>query len=709
MFTVFVAADLYNRKVNLETTFEQLPTISTLKKKIFDTFHNECAERKPLHRPLQHFSMLSINLYDEIHQTWVELLSASQIENRSQLYVFQNDPSYLESREQIPVPVKPSSSLISIIIPAASSNTTSTTPRWEVLEKRGATTITPSSGGPGFFSDMINKEGFNTGGNHNNTTVLNSSIAPLGGDQQQHLPHRRSSSSALEYVHSHQAASKNMSHTSMVAGGPVISSLEGFDSSPHKKSKSLFPQQHYSRTEPGKNVDNMPLSEKIHHVFESMDRQRRQFVDESNFRSCLRDVRIDFAAPVIGNLFRRGDVDKDSVLSFAEFSELMKQYPTLLDSIFYRHWDLAEGEELQRHLANAMVALDDDKKKRCHGAQQVQELAQQFEEAQRLVKKIEDEKAARGQRELDLRDMVKEIDAAMDRTKRAAADKQREANIFVLKEDTAKKALADAEQESSYTLLQVDALKEHVEASERRTVELQQQWEVSKKEADNHRRNLIDCQKVVEDCKTNERQCAQQLDDAKRQVEAQRQSMQGLLSELYESEERQRHVMASLIQERDENVRLVEYIGDAQRAVEAAKDREGALRNELRLVDGRVQDGERRIQLAEQDIQHFAHRTSSTEQKEKPLIEQELRLKEERGKLEEKESTLRRHANAVFDPTSRGSPLRPQPRGTTVAVVSQQLRPPTVLLAKTLEFSPAPAPTPPGRSAAVPMGYYFPK
>eukprot|EP00755_Sulcionema_specki_P021631 Sspe_Gene.74609::Locus_46559_Transcript_1_1_Confidence_1.000_Length_745::g.74609::m.74609 len=104
--TILVAADLWGVKVNYEIPFPSPPTASELQAKVENVFAPEHALRRPTEIPPQPFTIERMQTFDERAQQWVDLISAAQLQDFSQVYVFQKETDYhREVQSKIPPPV----------------------------------------------------------------------------------------------------------------------------------------------------------------------------------------------------------------------------------------------------------------------------------------------------------------------------------------------------------------------------------------------------------------------------------------------------------------------------------------------------------------------------------------------------------------------------------------------------------------------------
>eukprot|EP01065_Artemidia_motanka_P012024 TRINITY_DN16561_c0_g1_i1.p2 TRINITY_DN16561_c0_g1~~TRINITY_DN16561_c0_g1_i1.p2 ORF type:complete len:329 (+),score=138.21 TRINITY_DN16561_c0_g1_i1:86-1072(+) len=103
MFVLLVSAELYGQKHNIEVGFPAIPTMTELIGHVEATFQIENRLMRPSGRPKQTFRLEYIQVFDEVLQRWVDLLSSTQLHEWAQLYVFQPDtPSRVDMQMQIP-------------------------------------------------------------------------------------------------------------------------------------------------------------------------------------------------------------------------------------------------------------------------------------------------------------------------------------------------------------------------------------------------------------------------------------------------------------------------------------------------------------------------------------------------------------------------------------------------------------------------------
>ena len=89
MFVLLVAAELYGRKHNIEIGFPERPSLADFIGHCEATFRGEVSRIRPPNYPLHRFVIDSVKIFDDTLNRWVDLSSAHQLVEWSQLYLFQ--------------------------------------------------------------------------------------------------------------------------------------------------------------------------------------------------------------------------------------------------------------------------------------------------------------------------------------------------------------------------------------------------------------------------------------------------------------------------------------------------------------------------------------------------------------------------------------------------------------------------------------------
>eukprot|EP01060_Flectonema_neradi_P018528 TRINITY_DN2539_c0_g1_i3.p1 TRINITY_DN2539_c0_g1~~TRINITY_DN2539_c0_g1_i3.p1 ORF type:complete len:577 (+),score=162.69 TRINITY_DN2539_c0_g1_i3:65-1795(+) len=106
-YTIFVASDVFHRKVNLELEFPFAPTLADLTRQAEQAFTAEQNAQRP-GAATPPFEIVKFHVVDEATDEWVEVFGANQIKHYCQLYCFQpHSTRFTESQGHIPLAKKP--------------------------------------------------------------------------------------------------------------------------------------------------------------------------------------------------------------------------------------------------------------------------------------------------------------------------------------------------------------------------------------------------------------------------------------------------------------------------------------------------------------------------------------------------------------------------------------------------------------------------
>ena len=103
MFVLLVASEQYGAKHNIEVGFPAVPSMAELVGHLEATLQIEHRLMRPRGAARHTFQVEYLQIYDEVLQRWVDLLSTTQLHDWAQLYVFQHDsPSERDLQAQLP-------------------------------------------------------------------------------------------------------------------------------------------------------------------------------------------------------------------------------------------------------------------------------------------------------------------------------------------------------------------------------------------------------------------------------------------------------------------------------------------------------------------------------------------------------------------------------------------------------------------------------
>ena len=118
VFTILTAADLFGNKVNYELDFPMLPTMNELRDRVEGIFGGEANLRRPAGVPASPFAAHRMQTFDDRVELWVDLINENQLQDYSQVYVFQRETQWhKEVQSKIPPPIKAPVAVIPLAVP----------------------------------------------------------------------------------------------------------------------------------------------------------------------------------------------------------------------------------------------------------------------------------------------------------------------------------------------------------------------------------------------------------------------------------------------------------------------------------------------------------------------------------------------------------------------------------------------------------------
>jgi hypothetical protein len=623
-FTLHIAADIYGSKVNLEIEFPSLPTLSELNSVIQNSFSNECVVLRPPGASLQNFLLGRVQIYVEAEGNWRDVVSPTQLSEYAQLYVIQADPKVQESQQQIMPARRPSRPPIFPTAPPPPATPLSPVVHRNVSPSRSRVDAVPSMATP---QSALR-------GRTSSPTVLAAQPSPAGGR--------------------HNSPSRNVTSTplrTVVSAAPTsISDLQGSTAAQSLPARIPLPSE-----------ASTP-QEKIRFVFDEMDLNGNRVIEIEEFRQVLRTLNVDFTPATVTDLFRKADRDRDGVLSISEFSNFFSSYSTLLDALFFRLRDVIEARNHQRDMNEEKAALDAARERRAHAQQTVAEAARLVEQQLKKLSLLDLERTQKQQREREVRAYLAEGDAELEGAKREVHTRESDVAQSRANEESRKMALSDARQRAQESEREVALENAQLAAAQDKERQLHQLLLEAQAQTARFQQQVQGAQISLARSRDHEANAFQALADAQKELQWAQDRLANAEREALLKSERQKELRGLLDEVQMEISRLIHRIDDEQRDTEACRERERNNQILLADADAATVAQESRLLVKDQEIVEFNKRRAAMEQQERPLLEQEVRLREQRDTLEEKEGRLRSDAGSHFEGPRTGyrslSPVR---------------------------------------------------
>eukprot|EP01062_Namystynia_karyoxenos_P073462 TRINITY_DN70258_c0_g1_i1.p1 TRINITY_DN70258_c0_g1~~TRINITY_DN70258_c0_g1_i1.p1 ORF type:complete len:611 (+),score=271.11 TRINITY_DN70258_c0_g1_i1:97-1833(+) len=401
-------------------------------------------------------------------------------------------------------------------------------------------------------------------------------------------------------------------------------------------------------------VDNASHEEKARAVFEDLDLNKNQVLENEEFSRAFRVFNFDLSSATVADLFAKADADRNGVIDFGEWQRFAEQYPTLLDSLYFRSRDHWEDVRQKNEIAAARNDLEArrEAEKQAHHAHLMAQQSTNVQEKRVAAAEQELAEAVEKEREAKTRLLDGQRDTEGALRERA----QRAQDLDLAKERERQRAIAHAESQRDTDMAE-NALRcqEHeqmrAQDSERQSAEV-----------------LVEAQRATERTRRVEGECKADMAAARdREQHAQ----------LAHLEERRQTEIATdrlnqadlelqqrTVRERDMDGRCREAAGvtehegirrdEEEHGLSVARSHEQAAHAGHLESQRAVEDQDKQVLALDAERTAFLQRRKQVEDQEKPLLEQEVRLREARDSLEEKEAKLRSDAH-VFHGSARAA------------------------------------------------------
>jgi hypothetical protein len=384
--------------------------------------------------------------------------------------------------------------------------------------------------------------------------------------------------------------------------------------------------------------------EKVRTVFQEFDHKNHRMIDMDDLMQGFRTLGLEFTTATMNDLFQKGDLNNDGRISYSEFERFANLYPIMIDCLFYRTKAFWDDQNMQREIEAEHAAVRDARNLVAQAEQQLRNAQKAVEDATRDVMNCEADIKDRNDR---VRQFAKDLDQAQRDKERAMKEKY----------DKESEVMAQRDRERQARQIQQDAARE-VEKSERRSSGLQIEAQKADEKVKLLQAQLAEAQRLFDRAAGAARQAQQETDVAHSRAQEAARQADALARELprFDDALRQAESNAALALERVREIesltrdvaREIEEIQRRREAIErqaaAGKDHENNMAQEVAHAKRNADERERLAKAREAELLEQQRQRQLLTQQERQLIEQELRLREQRESLEQKENVLRNEA-----------------------------------------------------------------
>eukprot|EP01064_Diplonema_japonicum_P035020 TRINITY_DN742_c0_g5_i1.p1 TRINITY_DN742_c0_g5~~TRINITY_DN742_c0_g5_i1.p1 ORF type:complete len:532 (+),score=191.37 TRINITY_DN742_c0_g5_i1:39-1634(+) len=387
--------------------------------------------------------------------------------------------------------------------------------------------------------------------------------------------------------------------------------------------------------------DDPSHDEKVSAIFDDMDLNNDRHIDSDEFHRCCSLASLPFTTATITDLFLKADLNQDSLVSYSEFQRFAELYPSLIDSLYHRLKFYWEDMRLQGEMDAVKDAIQAAHENERHAKAAFEDRVKDVAAAEARLATQEREVHVKVDKlrrcEDDARDAAREV----DRNRKEFGIKEQDLALQKEKERIKAQGFEEYKQETEKALQRTGHTERdigNVESYLRQTEQLHSDYvSGAEREGAKTQSAAHELQKAHDGAKIGAEQ--------RRQAEQEVADTILLLTELDNKIGiEQQEVKAAQLRHNaaNENVNRCSGIKqEEQNLLQSHRDREQELNAERMAAERRSEAAAMDVKTIEDQNNEFHNEISETNERERPLLEQEIRLREQRDSLELKETALR--------------------------------------------------------------------
>lgn len=613
VFTVLAAADLYGTKLNYELDFPATPSMEELRQRINAIFGAEAGLRRPAGVPPEPFSAHRMQTFDDNVELWVDLVSMGQLQDYSQVYVFQREtPWHKEVQSKIPPPAKPPASLIAAVPP--------------VLPPA------PIVVAPGISPVPITRP------------LMPPPLDPVG-----------SPARAYQLAAASAAAAHSAAVTAMVHRSP----------SPVRAVPPPVPVYHPA-------VPLAPTSletthaDKVRSVYDDLDPRRTGAVTVDDWCAHFDRLRIEVDGKA-RDLFKKADRNNDDVVSFQEFDAFSHLYPTLLDSLFYRNRDFWLDKRQKDGIEAAQKRLDQLREREVEARANANEASRSSEIQEGKLRTQKEEVERAQEKERQAQSQLEGAQEATGHSRKAVSDRSADLDATREAERKIQAAQAEATAAQQQAVARKRIQEETTAKAQQRLDDIKQLLADQQAEVDRSRKLEAEHEATLKDAE--QRVATEQVELERQQGETRACSerLSDAEKELARAQEHERETGVVQLQARDETARQMVKRDTEERELTACREREEGRRRQEAEAARQVEMQAKVLQGLETENTEHNQKRQKTEEEERELLSSEVSIRAQRDALEEQENNLRSRHTTFHTTTGRAE--QPPPRASPARVL----------------------------------------
>lgn len=420
--------------------------------------------------------------------------------------------------------------------------------------------------------------------------------------------------------------------------GDISGSASGVVTKPPRKAQSAVAPNRFPEHPSGET--------KLRLVFEELDMNDNNIIEPEGFRRVLKALNFKLSAATVNDLYERMDINKNGAVNNSEYLNWAQHYPVLVDAIYTRSREAVEHARKETAVEGLRENLEDVTRKERLGNQQYQSALGELRTQERAIEALVKEHESRKEGERDFGKLLfdAEKEAEYAKTDRNAREKDVQASRET--ERKAQKPLTDARREVSVAERHISVYEGEISKSREKERELEQMLAEAKRETQRYVEALGDTNDEVVRLRDRERE----MSEAFQMLQQESKKTQGLLRDAEVEVGRRLENVNDCLQKqraaREATANADARLEEERRKLPPFKQREGHQKQLYDTAIRAMEEADKELRNAEQELAEYLARRGSVEEDEHPLLEHEIRLNEQRYNLDEREDV---HWNEVGD------------------------------------------------------------
>lgn len=392
---------------------------------------------------------------------------------------------------------------------------------------------------------------------------------------------------------------------------------------------------------------------KVQMVFEEIDENKNGVIEKDEWQRKFKQLRMPFSDATTLDLLARADADGDDVVNRPDFANFAEHYPVTVDSLYLRIQADAEEQRRDQIVENHKHLIDELQRRERTSTAQHRVAKEELKAAESQLRAKEQDMQIKQLEVEGYKAELLGVDEQITETQREVQRRERTITGARDRERAAAQVHKDAEQEVEGHRYRISAKMVDISNAQDVVRELEQQLQDAKRIADRHQVELGSFEDALEESRTSEREARTVLDQAQLALAPLMASLKEAESALAKSHDAERKLEALIVKAEKDVVRVERSVEASEIDIEPLVERENYTKQLHNQAQAELDESRAGLRQLEQDVEDFREHRTEAEEAELVLLEEEVRLREQRYNLEEREMSHHGEKYRHFNTTGR--------------------------------------------------------